>query len=154
MTAARRRPAAASSTAAPGSYKVEVLQLAGSSKVSGGTVSNVKTALGLTGTFTVNGKSIAVAATDTLETVRTKINSANSGLTPMGAIQAATRTAAECLGRSRDLGTVEPGKLADLIVTGGTPSTRISDIRRVELVFKGGVLFEPSRILRATGVND
>ena len=75
---------------------------------------------------------------------------ANAGLTPMGAIQAATRTAAECLGRSGDLGTVEPGKLADLIVTGGTPSTHISDIRRLELVFKGGVLFEPSRILRAT----
>jgi hypothetical protein len=80
---------------------------------------------------------------------------ANSGLTPMGAIQAATRTAAECLGRSRDLGTVEPGKLADLIVTGGSPSTRISDIRRLEMVFKGGVLFKPSGILMASrAVND
>ena len=74
---------------------------------------------------------------------------ANSGLTPMGAIQAATRTAAECLGRSADLGTIEPGKLADLLVTAGSPSTQISDIRRLELVFKGGVAFEPSRIIMA-----
>jgi flagellar hook-associated protein 2 len=76
--------AAASSTAAPGTYKVEVMQLAQSSKVSGGTVSNVKTALGLTGDFSVNGKSISVVPTDTLETVRTKINGANAGLAPSG----------------------------------------------------------------------
>jgi imidazolonepropionase-like amidohydrolase len=50
---------------------------------------------------------------------------------------------------SADLGTIEPGKLADLLVTAGSPSTQISDIRRLELVFKGGVAFEPSRIIMA-----
>lgn len=76
--------ASASSTAAPGNYKVEVLQLAQSAKVSGGPVSNVKNALGITGNFKVNGSTVSVAATDTLESIRTKINSANTGATPSG----------------------------------------------------------------------
>ncbi len=39
-----------------------------------------------------------------------------AGMTPMQALQAATGWAAECLGQEADLGTVEPGKLADLVV--------------------------------------
>ena len=76
--------ASASSTAVPGTYKVEVLQLASASKVSGGTVSDVKAALGVPGDFAVNGTSISITGTDTLENVRNKINGANTGLTPTG----------------------------------------------------------------------
>ena len=76
--------ATASSTATPGSYKVEVLQLAKSTKLSGDVYSNSKSALGLTGDFAVNGKSISITATDTLELIRNKINAANTGLTPSG----------------------------------------------------------------------
>ena len=76
--------ATTSSTASPGTYKVEVLQLAQAAKVSGGTVGNVKTALGFAGDFQVNGARIDVAATDTLETVRNKINAANTGASPSG----------------------------------------------------------------------
>ena len=45
----------------------------------------------------------------------------DAGLTPMQAIEAATATGAAFLGRDGDLGTIEPGKLADLIVLTGNP---------------------------------
>jgi imidazolonepropionase-like amidohydrolase len=61
-----------------------------------------------------------------------------AGLTPMQAIQAATANGAAFLGRSRDLGTIEPGKLADLVVLTGDPLARISEIRTVQRVLSGG----------------
>jgi hypothetical protein len=71
-----------------------------------------------------------------------------AGLTPMQAIQAATATGAAFLGRDRDLGTVEPGKLADLIVLRGNPLARISDIRTVERVLAGGSWVDVQRYRR------
>ena len=62
-------------------------------------------------------------------------------MTPMQALQAATGWAAECLGREADLGTVEPGKLADLVVVAGDPLADISVLRdpaRIALVIKDG----------------
>lgn len=76
--------ATASSGAAAGTYKVEVLQLAQASKVSGDTVANSKAALGYAGDFQVGTATISVVAEDTLETVRNKINAANTGATPTG----------------------------------------------------------------------
>jgi imidazolonepropionase-like amidohydrolase len=61
-----------------------------------------------------------------------------AGLTPMEVIQAATATSAAFLLRDRDLGTVEAGKLADLVVLSGDPLAQISDIRTVERVMAGG----------------
>ena len=66
-----------------------------------------------------------------------------SGMTPMQALQAATGWAAECLGREADLGTVEPGKLADLVVVNGDPLadiTLLRDINRIALVIKDGAI--------------
>lgn len=76
--------ATASSTAAAGNYKVEVLQLAQAAKISGSAVTSSSTALGFTGDFAINGTTINVTATDTLADVRTKINDANTGATPTG----------------------------------------------------------------------
>jgi imidazolonepropionase-like amidohydrolase len=64
-----------------------------------------------------------------------------AGMTPLQALQAATGWAAECLGRERDLGTVEKGKLADLIVVAGDPLADVTILQkteRVALVLKGG----------------
>jgi imidazolonepropionase-like amidohydrolase len=61
--------------------------------------------------------------------------------TPMQAIQAATREAARLLGQDGDLGTVEPGKLADLVATPGDPLADISAVLRVEFVMKEGVVY-------------
>jgi imidazolonepropionase-like amidohydrolase len=61
-----------------------------------------------------------------------------SGLTPLEAIQAATLNGARFLFRERDLGSLEAGKLADLIVVAGDPGSDISALRRVERVMVGG----------------
>src|SRR5437660_3983413 len=64
-----------------------------------------------------------------------------AGMTPMQALQAATGWAAECCGREDELGTVQPGKLADLVVVDGDPLSDISVLRdpaRIALVLKGG----------------
>ncbi|MGC2415507.1 MAG: amidohydrolase family protein [Stellaceae bacterium] len=64
-----------------------------------------------------------------------------AGMTPMQALQAATGWAAECLGQEADLGTLAPGKFADLVVVNGDPLadiTLLRDINRVALVIKDG----------------
>jgi imidazolonepropionase-like amidohydrolase len=63
---------------------------------------------------------------------------ADLGLTPIQAIQAATGTAARVLGLGGTLGTLEPGRAADLVAVEGDPSVRISDVRSVRTVIKGG----------------
>src|SRR5437667_11516162 len=52
-----------------------------------------------------------------------------AGMTPMQALQAATGWAAECLGQEAELGTVEAGKLADLVVVDGNPAADITILR-------------------------
>ncbi len=61
-----------------------------------------------------------------------------SGMTEMDATIAATRNSAEMNGRLDELGTIEQGKLADLIVLSGNPLEHISNIRKLEMVFKDG----------------
>lgn len=60
------------------------------------------------------------------------------GMTPMQAIVSATRNGARAAGRLADLGTVEKGKIADLILLGADPLADIRNIRRLERVFAGG----------------
>jgi imidazolonepropionase-like amidohydrolase len=72
-----------------------------------------------------------------------------AGLTPVEAIRVATLNGATYLGRERDIGSVEVGKEADLVLVRGDPSTRISDLRQVELVWKDGVAFDPIRLLES-----
>ena len=80
-TQTNRALVAASATAAarPGSYKVEVVELARAEKLSGSVVADATVALGLTGTFTVAGQTVTLAAADSLEGVRNKINALNAG---------------------------------------------------------------------------
>jgi imidazolonepropionase-like amidohydrolase len=50
------------------------------------------------------------------------------------------------------LGSVAPGKLADMILVEGDPSTHISDIRRVRTVIKDGMVYDAAELDRAFGV--
>src|SRR6266852_3187516 len=66
-----------------------------------------------------------------------------AGLTPMQALRAATQWAARCLGLERELGTIEKGRLADLVVVNGNPLDDVKvllDSACIELVLKGGVI--------------
>ena len=60
------------------------------------------------------------------------------GLSPLGAIQAATVNAAALLGTFHDTGTVEPGKFADIIAVTGDPLKDITIMEHVTFVMKGG----------------
>lgn len=62
------------------------------------------------------------------------------GFSPIEAIVAGTRRAAELLGQSNDLGTVEKRKLADLVVLEADPLENIRNTRRVKAVYKGGLV--------------
>jgi imidazolonepropionase-like amidohydrolase len=59
-------------------------------------------------------------------------------MTPMRAIQSATRVAAECMSLERQVGTVETGRYADLIAVRGDPLRDITELERVAWVMKGG----------------
>lgn len=65
-----------------------------------------------------------------------------NGMRPMQAILAGTREAATLLGMDRDLGTVEPGKYADLVAVRGDPLRDITVLQRVEFVMKGGAVMK------------
>jgi imidazolonepropionase-like amidohydrolase len=75
-----------------------------------------------------------------------------AGLGPMGAIVAATAGGAKVLGRLDDLGTAEPGKLADLVVLNGDPLADIGAVGKVYLTVKDGVVYDPEQLAHATGV--
>jgi len=62
------------------------------------------------------------------------------GMSPQRAIAAATRINARIIGRQDDLGTIEPGKLADIIVVKGDPLFNIMALSEVEVVVKDGVV--------------
>jgi len=66
----------------------------------------------------------------------------NYGMTPMQAIRSGTVVAAELLGWSEKMGTIEPGKWADIVAVSGDPLKDIAELERVKFVMKGGVVFK------------
>jgi imidazolonepropionase-like amidohydrolase len=63
-----------------------------------------------------------------------------AGMPPIEALRAATRNAAELLGESASLGTLEPGKYADVVAVPGDPLQDIAVMTKVDFVVKGGVV--------------
>lgn len=66
------------------------------------------------------------------------------GMTPAQAIRAATTSAAELLGMQNDVGSIAPGKYADLVAVKGDPLTDISLLQKIDFVMKGGEVFKPA----------
>jgi imidazolonepropionase-like amidohydrolase len=67
------------------------------------------------------------------------------GMTPAQALQAATVNAADLLGVSADVGTLEPGKRADLIAVDGNPLEDVTVLKQVSFVMKDGAVFKDRR---------
>ena len=74
---------------------------------------------------------------------------ASAGIPADKVLECATRVAAEALRRSHELGTVTPGKLADLVVLQADPLRDIRNTRRIEFVVKEGVAYRPAELLPA-----
>ena len=70
-----------------------------------------------------------------------------AGFTPVEAIHIATANGAQYLGELDHIGTIAPGKQADLAVIKGDPSKNIADIENVEIVFKDGVGYDSAKLI-------
>ena len=77
---------------------------------------------------------------------------ARAGIPPAEVLRMATLTSAQVIGANGERGVIAPGKLADLILVDGDPSVAVADIDRIDLVMKGGRLYEPARIEAALGI--
>ncbi len=72
-----------------------------------------------------------------------------AGFTPVEAIHIATANGAQFLGELDRIGTIAPGKQADLVVIKGDPAKKIEDIENVETVFKGGVGYDSAKLIES-----
>lgn len=77
---------------------------------------------------------------------------AQAGIPPAEVLRIATLVPAQLLKRDNDLGTIEPGKLADFIIIDGDPTKNISDIRRVVTVVKDGKVYDAAAVYEVLGV--
>src|SRR5262249_38060107 len=72
-----------------------------------------------------------------------------AGFTPVEAIRIATLNGAQFLEQADKIGSIATGKIADLVVVHGDPSTTINDIEKVEIVFKDGIGYDPAKLLES-----
>jgi imidazolonepropionase-like amidohydrolase len=72
-----------------------------------------------------------------------------AGFSPVEAIKVATYNGAVYLGREKQIGSIAPGKNADLVVIKGDPSKQVSDVENVEIVFKDGIGYDSKKLLES-----
>jgi len=56
------------------------------------------------------------------------------------------------MSKNQELGSIEPGKLADMVLVDGDPTRNISDVRKVRTVIKDGKVYDPAKILTSLGI--
>ena len=71
------------------------------------------------------------------------------GFTPVEAIRIAALNGAIYEGRQDSIGSIAPGKKADLVVMNGDPSQNIEDMENTEIVFKDGVGYDSAKLLKS-----
>jgi imidazolonepropionase-like amidohydrolase len=80
-----------------------------------------------------------------------------AGFTAQEAIRIATLNGATFLGMDKEIGTVAPGKRADLVIIDGNPAAQITDIEKVQTVYKHGVRYDSAQLIEsvkgAVGIN-
>ena len=72
-----------------------------------------------------------------------------AGFTPVEAIRIATLNGARFLGEDAQIGSIAPGKAADLVLLDGDPTRDIRAIERVQVVFKDGIGYDPKALVDA-----
>ena len=72
-----------------------------------------------------------------------------AGFTPVEAIKIASFNGAKFLGEDSRIGSIAVGKQADLMIVKGNPSTKISDIENVEIVFKDGLGYDSEKLIQS-----
>jgi len=77
---------------------------------------------------------------------------AAAGLRPADVLYIATLGAAKVVGADARLGSIEAGKVADLLLVEGDPSRDLGDLRKGLLVMKDGVIFAPDALYGAVGI--
>jgi len=159
--------ASASAGAAPGTYAVEVLDVARANKLSGNVVASASAALGLAGEFAVNGQKVTVVATDTLSSLRDKVNALNTGSTPTGVSASVLSTGTaqhrlvmtadgggasgielvdDAAGTLQALGIVDAAKSLNIATDGGVQTQRVSSATVAIAAMMGVSVPAPSTI--------
>ncbi len=92
-------------------------------------------------------RSIRLAITEELN-IAFSTDAGSLSMSPLQAILAATREAATLLGAERELGTVEPGKKADLVAVTGDPLQEIELLRTVDFVMRAGIGYKSDGVPR------
>jgi hypothetical protein len=77
---------------------------------------------------------------------------AQAGIPTPEVLRIATLGAARVARRDKELGSIAPGKLADMVLIDGDPAKRIGDLRRTSLVIKDGAIYEPGAMYKALGI--
>jgi imidazolonepropionase-like amidohydrolase len=72
-----------------------------------------------------------------------------AGFTPVEAIRIASLNGAIYMGKDKEIGSIAPGKAADLVVLGGNPAEKIENIEKVETVFKDGVGYDSAKLIES-----
>jgi imidazolonepropionase-like amidohydrolase len=75
-----------------------------------------------------------------------------AGIPPAEVLKLATLGAARIMKKDAELGSIAPGKLADLVLIDGNPATSISDVRKTALVMKDGVVYHPAELYAELGI--
>jgi imidazolonepropionase-like amidohydrolase len=75
-----------------------------------------------------------------------------AGIAAADVLRAATLGAARVMKKDRDFGSIEPGKVADLLLVDGDPLASMANIRRGVVVVKGGVVYKPAELYPAIGI--
>ena len=76
-----------------------------------------------------------------------------AGMSPMDILTSATLHGAKVMGREAELGSIEEGKLADMVVLSSDPRSDVSHFSSIDKVIKGGTVYEPDQIISKSPVD-